>query len=242
MVLLDKESYRRMLISILKYISQGQSDDTIYPKGWTQSNFYIEFLHWNNLSVMDGFFDEDNNVYCINDDYYARRKYCSKLNKQYPGQFKRINQSFTRLVTDLTLLLKICWTRTHQGSFSSTSCNNKAVHIDISKYYPSTLIHNESPIPIYNIHDNVVPIDGNTTDCGEYYFKRSIIRGYGNELLLEAGFYSQELTRHLVDSGLVNKSRIKYTILSITQSAEARYVPGISLKGIQRTTKHLSSG
>ena len=71
------------------------------------------------------------------------------------------------------------------------------VHIDISKCYPNTLINNLQPIPLYSIRKS----------------KLSKLRGFGNQLVLKAGFYSQPPTAYLVHKGLIDKSRIAYMVL-----------------------------
>lgn len=34
-----------------------------------KNNFYVEFLHWNNNGILDGFIDHDKNMYLLNEEY-----------------------------------------------------------------------------------------------------------------------------------------------------------------------------
>lgn len=46
-------------------------------------NYYVEYLHWSNNGVLDGFIDHDKNLYCLNDEYDARKSICKKLFEIY---------------------------------------------------------------------------------------------------------------------------------------------------------------
>lgn len=45
------------------------------------------------------------------------------------------------------------------------------VNIDISKCYPSILLNNNRPIPVYTIHDTIEPFNcrNDLNHCGEFY-------------------------------------------------------------------------
>ena len=49
----------------------------------TNNNFYIEYLHWNNNKILDGFIDYNKNMYLLNEEYDARKTICDKLFKIY---------------------------------------------------------------------------------------------------------------------------------------------------------------
>ena len=39
----------------------------------TNNNFYIEYLHWNNNGILDGFIDHNKNMYLLNEEYNTRK-------------------------------------------------------------------------------------------------------------------------------------------------------------------------
>lgn len=65
------------------------------------------------------------------------------------------------------------------------------VSLDISKCYPSVLINNKSPIPIYTIDDVVEPFTHRSqlNYYGEFYIDEYVIQRFGDS----AGFYSRDL-------------------------------------------------
>ena len=66
------------------------------------SKFYIEYLHWNNNGILDGFMDEKNNMYLLNDHYDRREAVCKQLFEMFrTDDFVWSNQSFTRLATSI---------------------------------------------------------------------------------------------------------------------------------------------
>lgn len=70
--------------------------------------------------------------------------------------------------------------------------------MDISKCYPSVLIDNKVPIPIYTIHDVIQPIDWNrdVKTTGEYYIDEYGFDRMGKGIKIESGFYSGTSLRH----------------------------------------------
>lgn len=44
-----------------------------------ESNYYVEYLHWNNKGILDGFLDHKNNLVLLNDEYVLRKEICSNL-------------------------------------------------------------------------------------------------------------------------------------------------------------------
>lgn len=47
----------------------------------TNANLYVEYLHWNNDGVLDGFIDHNKNMYLLNDEYDTRKQICDRLFK-----------------------------------------------------------------------------------------------------------------------------------------------------------------
>ena len=134
------------------------------------SNLYIEYLHWNNNGVLDGFIDHKKNMYLLNEDYDIRKSICDKLFDKYKTHdFKWTNQSFTSISS--ALFRQMCGylpestynvrTREMLDDFYPKALQwcitedipDDVVSIDISKSYPNILLNNTSPIPIYTIHE-----------------------------------------------------------------------------------------
>ena len=62
------------------------------------SELYVEYLHWNNNGILDGFIDHKKNMYLTNDEYDNRKSICDKLFEIYKTHdFKWTNQSFTSI-------------------------------------------------------------------------------------------------------------------------------------------------
>ena len=197
----------------------------------TSNNFYIEYLHWNNNGILDGFIDHSKNMYLLNEEYDTRKTICDKLFETYKTfDFKWTNQSYTSIATNLFKQLT--------GYIQESSYNVKtrqmlddfypralqwcttddipedAVSIDISKCYPSVLLNNQNPIPVYSIHDVIEPFNNNLQQCGEFYIDETILNNYSNPIKIEAGFYSSNLILYLVNELNMPLSQIKYQIIS----------------------------
>jgi len=86
------------------------------------TNNYVEYLHWNNNGVLDGFVDHAKSMYCLNEEYNARKSICRKLKKMYKTEdFFWTNQSYTSLVN--SLFKQIC------GFLQESNYNAKARQI-----------------------------------------------------------------------------------------------------------------
>lgn len=131
-----------------------------------KENFYVEFMHWNNNGILDGFIDHNHNMYLLNDDYDNRKELCDSLfNKYKTEDFRWVNQSYTSISSSIFKQIS--------GFLPQSSYNVKTremldkfypralqwctyenipddvVNIDISKCYPDILLNNNLPIPIY---------------------------------------------------------------------------------------------
>lgn len=64
------------------------------------------------------------------------------------------------------------------------------VSLDISKCYPSVLINNKSPIPIYTIHDVIEPFTHRSQlNCyGEFYIDEYVIQRFDANIKIEPDF------------------------------------------------------
>ena len=86
------------------------------------------------------------------------------------------------------------------------------VSLDISKCYPSILIDNDQPIPLYTIHDIIKPFDG-VFKIGEYYIDEYVIeKRLGKGIKVEAGFYSKQLVQALITKFKMPISNVKWYI------------------------------
>ena len=66
------------------------------------NGFYVEYLHWNNNGVLDGFIYHKKNMYLLNQEYDMRKKICDKIFDNYKTEdFKWTNQSYTSIATSL---------------------------------------------------------------------------------------------------------------------------------------------
>lgn len=209
-----------------------------------KSDYYVEYLHFNNNGQLDGFLDHKNNMSVENSEYETLKKICNKLNNIYNiYDFMWANQSYTALANSL---FKIA-----VGYLPESSYNNKTrkilddyypraiqwrsfedqpedlVNIDICKQFPSILIQNEITILIYNIHDHIEKFEGKQemsddiglyypelNNNGEFYIDDYIIKQSGAPLKIEAGFYHISLIDFLVHNLKMPVSNIKYKLIA----------------------------
>ena len=196
-------------------------------------NLYVEYLHWNNNGILDGFIDHKKNMYLLNEEYDTRKTICDKLfNTFKTHDFKWTNQSYTSISTSLFKQLN--------GYIPESSYNVNArqmldeyypralqwcttedipedvISIDIAKCYPSILLNNNNEIPIYTIHDVIEPFDSkeDLRKCGEFYIDETILDTYSNPIKIEAGFYSCNLVSYQVDTLNMPLSQIKHKIVT----------------------------
>ena len=90
--------------------------------------------------------------------------------------------------------------------------SDNLVSLDISKCYPSILISNTEPIPLYTIHDIIEPFTQKhqLNYYGEFYIDEFTIKQFGADIKIEAGFYSRQLIKHLVNNAHMSLSNIKW--------------------------------
>ena len=173
-----------------------------------RTNYFVEYLHYDNNGRLDGFMDHKNNMYVLNNEYENRKSICERLYKIYKSyDFVWCNQSYTSLPSSLFKhmrgylpesqydtktreVLDDFYPRALQWCSTDPAPDN-LVSLDISKCYPSILIDNESPIPLYTIHDISI--------LGEYYIDEYVIeKRLGKGIKIEAGFYSQQLVQAFI--------------------------------------------
>ena len=95
---------------------------------------------------------------------------------------------------------------------STDPAPDNLVSLDISKCYLSILIDNETPIPLYSIHDIIEPLNG-LFKTGEYYIDEYVIeKRLGKGVKIEAGFYSEPAIRTLITKFKMPTSNVKWCI------------------------------
>ena len=198
-----------------------------------KSNFYIEYLHWNNNGILDGFMDEKNNMYLLNDNYDKREAVCRKLFEMYhTDDFVWSNQSYTKMAVSIFQMIS--------GKIQESSYNVRTqrilddyapralqwclpvtfpknmVNFDICKCYPSVLLNNEYKIPVYDIHNIIEPFKwaGDLDQIGEFYLDETVLSIHGNPIKIEAGFYNSNLVSFLVQEFKMPLSQIKWQIIT----------------------------
>ena len=130
------------------------------------NNFYIEYLHWDNNGILDGFIDHNRNMYILNNDYDKRKILCNKLYEKYRiHDFIWCNQTYTRLAQILYNVLNGYLEKSNYNIHTRKildeyypralqSCKilneneeypDDMINVDISaKSYPNILLHNIS--------------------------------------------------------------------------------------------------
>ena len=92
---LDKENH----IVVLPENTKMKEAIDLYSKS---ENFYVEYLHWNNNGILDGFIDHKKNMYLLNEEYNLRKTICDELFNTFKTyDFKWANQSYTSICTSL---------------------------------------------------------------------------------------------------------------------------------------------
>lgn len=67
-----------------------------------KEGFYVEFMHWNINSILDGFIDHNQNMYLLNDNYDDRKELCGTLfNKYQTEDYIWVNQSYTSISSSI---------------------------------------------------------------------------------------------------------------------------------------------
>ena len=95
---------------------------------------------------------------------------------------------------------------------STDPAPDNLVSLDISKCYLSILIDNETPIPLYSIHDIIEPFNG-LFKTGQYYIDEYVIdKRLGKGVKIEAGFYSEPAIRTLITKFKMPTYNVKWCI------------------------------
>lgn len=177
-----------------------------------RTNYFVEYLDFNNNGRLNGFIHHRSNMFILKDQYETRKLICDSLfDKFKTADFVCSNQSFTNMAVNL--FKQMCgylpesnfdvktqqvfddfypkalqWCRTGDQP-------DNLVSLNISKCYPSILINNIEPIPLYTIHDIIEPFTHKhqLDYYGEFYIDEFIIKQFGANIKIEPGFYSRRL-------------------------------------------------
>ena len=228
----DSEPDKPTLSTIENHVIVLPPDMKIEPVIETymiRTNYFFEYLHYDNNGRLDGFMDHKNNMYVLNNEYENRKSICERLYKIYKSyDFIWCNQSYTSLASSLFKhirgylpesqydtktreVLDDFYPRALQWCSTDPAPDN-LVSLDISKCYPSILIVNESPIPLYIIHD-VIKLFNGVFGVGEYYIDEyAIDKRLGKGVKIEAGFYTEPLVRALITKFKMPTSNVKWCI------------------------------
>ena len=155
-------------------------------------------------------------MYVLKNEYDILKEICNKLYDKYKtNDFVWSNQSYTSLATSLYkqmcgyLPKSQCDTKTAQvlDDFcpralqwcSRSEQPDNLVSLDISECYPSILIDNKTPIPVYTIHNVIEPFTHRSqlNYYGKFYIDEYVIQRFGANIKIEAGFYSRDLVWYL---------------------------------------------
>ena len=209
--------------------------EPVIEKYVTRTNYFVEYLHFDNNGRLDGFMDHKN-MYVLNNDYEIRKSICTRLHKIYKSyDFNWCNQSYTSLASSLFKhtrgylresqydnktreVLDDFYPRALQWCSKDPAPEN-LTSLDISKCYPSMLINNKETIPLNTIHDIIEPFDshqycesnGEFMSFGEYYIDECVLPT--TNIKIEAGFYSVELVRTLLKKFNMPLTNVQYQIL-----------------------------
>lgn len=172
-------------------------------------------------------------MYVLNSEYDARKEICEQLHEIYKSHdFIWSNQSYTTLASSLFkhmqgyLLESQYNTKTWEiiddnypralQWCSTDPAPENLVSLDICKCYPSILINNKEPIPLYTIHDITRPFSEHdlTYNYGEYYIDEYVFNSWAKGMKIEFGFYSKRLEQILINGFKMPTSNVKYFIRS----------------------------
>ena len=196
-----------------------------------RTNYFVEYLHLDNNGRLDGFLDHKNNMYVLNNEYDLHKEICNELyDKHKTNDFVWSHQSYTCLATSLykqmcgylpesqydkktAQVLDDFYLRALQWCSTNEQPDN-LVSLDISKCYPSILIDNKTPIPVYTIHDVMEPFTHRSqlNYHGEFYIDEYVLQRFGASIKIEAGFYSRDLIWQLVNNLHMPTSNVKWCI------------------------------
>ena len=195
-----------------------------------RTNYFVEYLHYDNNGKLDGFMDHKHNMYILNNDYDIRKEMCRKLYKMYKTHdFIWCNQSYTVLTksmfkhmrgylpesqydTKTQEVIEDFYPRALQWCTTESAPEN-VTSLDISKCYPSILINNKEPIPLYTINDVILLFDSTKDELvpGDY-IDEYVLTKVGKGIKIEAGFYSRRMMKTLIEKFKMPKSQIQWYI------------------------------
>ena len=213
---------------------------------------YIPFFKYNVRNSLSSFTHPKMNCLITeNDDYDTRKLIADTLYNRWPVyQFMFRNQSLSKLSSSLFELYigylpksvynkgtfeALCkWAPNALiESFAKTKFNDEGTcSYDICKCYSSVLEMNYD-IPLYTIHDKIVPYDNSEIVCGEYFLHNVEIKRLetenGEPFMLPSGFYSYVLVKILLNANIISKHNIGYMIRANSSIKGTKLAPFVEL-------------
>ena len=103
-----------------------------------RTNYFVEYLHFNNNGRLNGFIDHRSNMYVLNDQYETRKQICESLfNTFKTSDFVLSNQSYTNMAVSLC---KQMWSYLPESSYDV-----KTQQV-LDDFYPKALIRELVPL------------------------------------------------------------------------------------------------
>ena len=230
----DNKTNKPTLLTIENHViilPEDMKIEYVIEEYMIRSNYFVEYLHYDNKGRLDGFMDNKHNMYILNNDYDIRKEICRKLFRMYKTHdFIWCNQSYTALASSMFKhmreylpesqydtktreVLDDSYPRALQWC-ASEELPEFVTSLDICKCYPSILINNTESIPFYTIHDVILSYDNNELVPGEYYIDEYQIPMGDSDVGIEAGFYSRRTIKILIEKFNTPKTQIKWYIPS----------------------------
>ena len=226
----DNKTNKPTLLKIQNHViilPEDMKIEYVIEEYMIRTNYFVEYLHYDNNGRLDGFMDHKHNMYILNNDYDIRKEISRKLFKMYKTHdFIWCNQSYTALEstmfkhmrgylpesqydTKTREVLDDFYPRALQCCTSEES-PEFVTSLDICKCYPSILINNTESIPLYTINDVILSYDDNELVPGEYYIDEYQIPMGDSDVGIEARFYSRRTIKILIEKFNMPKTQIKW--------------------------------
>ena len=101
----DNKTNKPTLLTIENHVIIPPEDmkiEYVIEEYMIRTNYFVEYLHYDNNGRLDGFMDHKHNMYILNNDYGIRKEICRKLFKMYKTHdFIWCNQSYTALASSM---------------------------------------------------------------------------------------------------------------------------------------------
>ena len=128
-------------------LTEDEKIEPVIDRYIYRTNYFVEYLHFNNNGRLDGFIDHKCNMYILNDQYETRKQICDSLfDKFKTADFVWSNQSYTNMAT--SLFKQMC-------GYLPESCYDTKTQQVLDDFYPKALQWSSTG----NQPDNLVSLD-----------------------------------------------------------------------------------